>query len=148
MDQLLAAASMVLSATSEAIEKDTAASALLGLLRDASASSSNFLAVLDEGQNSLVSIAMAGGLTPNPKRAVAAYEKWEALRVEQRGASSGARVAFTFERHQYVLCVGSGRRVGLVRAMGEGLLVSLPHFRLTCNLGPALIAWGVHLGTI
>ena len=91
MDQLLAAACMVLSGKSGAIEEGTSGGALLALFLDSAASSSNFLAVADADRDSLVSRAMAGLVTEsNGKKTGEAIKKWQAFRLEQRGASAGA----------------------------------------------------------
>jgi len=63
MDQIIAAASMVLSGYSQRIDEGQAADILWNLFLDSDVCSSNFLGAADEGRDSLVSRAMAGHVT-------------------------------------------------------------------------------------
>ena len=90
MDQIVAAACMVLSGVTRRIEEGAASDTLWELFLDPEISSSNFFAVADEGRDSIVSRAMAGhGATSHGKKNNKAIAAWEAFRVEQRGTSAG-----------------------------------------------------------
>lgn len=87
MDQIIAAASMVLSGYSQRIDEGQAADILWNLFRDSDVSSSNFFGAADEGRDSLVSRAMAGHVTVGiGKKNAKASAAWEAFRVDERGA--------------------------------------------------------------